>query len=349
MSIRENQGSRRSLRADEFPLPTILGLTDSPTQPTHTPVDQQKSDSQKEKSLNYPGGKELRLFMIDHFSISDLQNICFDLGIEHESFPISSKPDFVRELLLFCIRKGPLLDSLLMELQMARRHSFEEKILPLMERSRNEYIKTIRPTATVRLRNIDFSCLEKNSRQIAVKGVVYYLAVQAGISPQDLEILQDRDGSLELKLQMNQSVARKFIEFAQEVTDISVEVVETDVAVENEQTIEHSFFTHHYLRRAEMAFPSFHLEEIIPVQTENINSRSLRPITTTKETSDTVSSTPLENTDWLFSDTSISNSDVDPRITEINVDTLSSKSTRIDRFSSVDNENVKQDFRRRDM
>jgi len=50
----------------------------------------------------------LRHFLIELFSLSELKNICFDLGVDYEMFPHQTKGDLSRELLAYFERKGNL-------------------------------------------------------------------------------------------------------------------------------------------------------------------------------------------------------------------------------------------------
>jgi hypothetical protein len=48
----------------------------------------------------------LRQTITDYFSDGELRNMCFDLGVEYENLPGDSKPDRVRELLVYLERRG---------------------------------------------------------------------------------------------------------------------------------------------------------------------------------------------------------------------------------------------------
>jgi hypothetical protein len=50
----------------------------------------------------------LRLFLTEHFNLSELKNICFDLGVDYEMFPHQTKGDLSRELLAYFERKENL-------------------------------------------------------------------------------------------------------------------------------------------------------------------------------------------------------------------------------------------------
>ena len=56
--------------------------------------------------------KELRQIITDHFSISDLQTLCFDLGIDYEDLHSNGKTDFARKLIEHCKRNGRVKDLL---------------------------------------------------------------------------------------------------------------------------------------------------------------------------------------------------------------------------------------------
>lgn len=48
----------------------------------------------------------LRRFLVEHFNLSELKDLAFDLGVGYELFKHDTLPDFARELLLFCERQG---------------------------------------------------------------------------------------------------------------------------------------------------------------------------------------------------------------------------------------------------
>ncbi|MEM7114252.1 MAG: hypothetical protein AAF614_17590, partial [Chloroflexota bacterium] len=59
--------------------------------------------SPKQEDLTY-----LRQKIIRHFSSSELQDLCFDLGIDYESLDGVAKKDKVRELISYAIRRNQL-------------------------------------------------------------------------------------------------------------------------------------------------------------------------------------------------------------------------------------------------
>jgi bifunctional DNase/RNase len=61
----------------------------------------------------------LRQQMVARFNTSELSDLCFDLGIDHEGFPRQVKGDFVRELIAHFIRREelPLLETTLRQLR----------------------------------------------------------------------------------------------------------------------------------------------------------------------------------------------------------------------------------------
>jgi hypothetical protein len=50
----------------------------------------------------------LRQLLLDHFDISELQNLCFDLGIDFENLPGMGRADKARELIAYAERHGRL-------------------------------------------------------------------------------------------------------------------------------------------------------------------------------------------------------------------------------------------------
>lgn len=48
---------------------------------------------------------QLRKTMVDHLSVGELKDICFDMGYDHEIFVHETKTDLVRELVTFCHRR----------------------------------------------------------------------------------------------------------------------------------------------------------------------------------------------------------------------------------------------------
>jgi len=53
---------------------------------------------------------KLRDQIIFHFNWSELRNLVFDLGINHEDLPSETLSDQVRELVAYCVRHGLLSD-----------------------------------------------------------------------------------------------------------------------------------------------------------------------------------------------------------------------------------------------
>ena len=51
---------------------------------------------------------ELRLRMVEAFNESELRNLCFDMLVDYEDLPGSTKGDKARELITWCIRHGRL-------------------------------------------------------------------------------------------------------------------------------------------------------------------------------------------------------------------------------------------------
>lgn len=57
-------------------------------------------------SLSTKEQAALRAFLEERFSLTELKNLAFDMGIWYEVFTHTTLPDFSRELLAFCIRRG---------------------------------------------------------------------------------------------------------------------------------------------------------------------------------------------------------------------------------------------------
>lgn len=51
---------------------------------------------------------KLRDILVEHFNSSELHNLCFDLGIRHESIAGNTIEDKARELIEYCFRRGKL-------------------------------------------------------------------------------------------------------------------------------------------------------------------------------------------------------------------------------------------------
>ncbi|GIK54965.1 MAG: hypothetical protein BroJett015_06280 [Chloroflexota bacterium] len=69
--------------------------------------------------------------------------------------------------------------------------------------------------------------------------------MQTGVQPSDLFFLGDKDGSLEIHLQMKRDVAEKLTQYIQ--GNDSIEIVQTDLTPENIQELENSFFAQYFL------------------------------------------------------------------------------------------------------
>ena len=53
-----------------------------------------------------PSQTVIRDVLIGRFSQDELHTMTFDLGIDHEAIPGRSKPEFARELVAYCARRG---------------------------------------------------------------------------------------------------------------------------------------------------------------------------------------------------------------------------------------------------
>lgn len=66
---------------------------------------------------------QLRQKILDHFDMSAIRDLCFDIKIDFESLSGESKQDKVRELILYCTRKG-CISELIKACRQANAHAF---------------------------------------------------------------------------------------------------------------------------------------------------------------------------------------------------------------------------------
>jgi hypothetical protein len=55
-------------------------------------------------TASLPDRGKLRRAILDYFSESELEDLCFDMAIDHERFPAKGKAELVRELIAYCER-----------------------------------------------------------------------------------------------------------------------------------------------------------------------------------------------------------------------------------------------------
>jgi uncharacterized protein len=68
----------------------------------------------------------LRQLLTIHFGLSELQTLCFDLGIDYESLPGEGKADKIRELIIYLERRGRILDIIRIGKQLRVDVTFDE-------------------------------------------------------------------------------------------------------------------------------------------------------------------------------------------------------------------------------
>jgi hypothetical protein len=59
-----------------------------------------------QRSSEHPSAPSLRQMLIDHFNDSELNDLCFDLGIEYTDLPGEGRADKARELVAHVQRRG---------------------------------------------------------------------------------------------------------------------------------------------------------------------------------------------------------------------------------------------------
>jgi hypothetical protein len=69
--------------------------------------------------LSHEERAELRRLLLERFSLSELKDLSFDLGVDHETFQHDTLPDLSRELLRFCEQRG-VMSCLLNEVRKRR-------------------------------------------------------------------------------------------------------------------------------------------------------------------------------------------------------------------------------------
>ena len=57
---------------------------------------------------DFPEQAYVRQFLVDHFSLAELQDLAFDLSVDYEDLPHATKSEFCRELIAFFERRGNL-------------------------------------------------------------------------------------------------------------------------------------------------------------------------------------------------------------------------------------------------
>lgn len=99
---------------------------------------------------------KIRQFLISEFSLEELKELAFDLGIDYESLPHFSKAGFCLELIGFFERR----DNLGFLLEEVLRHRSDAEILALLEKfstSSGKKVQIILPTRTLDKKHVQNS------------------------------------------------------------------------------------------------------------------------------------------------------------------------------------------------
>ncbi len=202
-----------------------------------------------ENWLKTGGYKDLQGFIEECFNIDELIEVCAQMNIRYERFGRDpSLPVLSRELILYCERRG-MLELLMMTFMKERRKIFAEKIPSDIVQVMQVYEKGMIPEMTIKYPYLELSCLDHKSREIVIKAILCQMATEAGVQPDEVCSLGDKDGSLEIHLQMKRSVAEKLTQYIQ--SNDSIEIIQTDLTPENIQEFENLFSAQYFFEIAE--------------------------------------------------------------------------------------------------
>jgi hypothetical protein len=154
----------------------------------------------------------LRHFLTEYFSLSELKDLCFDLGVDYEMFPHQTKSDLSRELLAYFERTQNL--SCLVA-EMVKQRPEEELVTLLAELG---------------------SCTPRSKVQIVLpvdklrnrKNLLSELAQVLGVAPDEVMLIATASGSVRLLVSLPADAAERLIALnpdhlgdAYEITSIS--------------------------------------------------------------------------------------------------------------------------------
>jgi hypothetical protein len=154
----------------------------------------------------------LRLFLTERFNLSELKDLCFDLGLDYEEFPHQTKRDLGREMLAYFERKGSL--SCLVA-EVVKRRPEEEAVALLAEME---------------------SCTPRSKVQIVLpvdklknrKNLMSELAKVLGVAPDEVSLIATAAGSIRLLVGLPPEAAERLVALnpdrlgdAYEITSIS--------------------------------------------------------------------------------------------------------------------------------
>ncbi len=155
---------------------------------------------------------DLRLFLTERFNLSELKNLCFDLGVDYEMFPHQTKGELCRELLAYFERKGNL-SCLVAEVVKLRP---DEELVALLAE-----LNSCSPRAKVQI--VLPGDKLRNRKQLMSE-----LAKVLGVAPDEVMLIATAAGSIRLLVSLPAEAAERLVALnpdhlgdAYEITSIS--------------------------------------------------------------------------------------------------------------------------------
>lgn len=172
------------------------------------------------KTISTNNRASLRSFLESRFSLAELKNLAFDLGICYESLDHSTIPDLARTLILHCERIS-ILGCL---------------ILAILERRYDAtFAKSFTPIPLCEIRSRVIVILPQDVIQSGATNIQNALAILAGVKPEDIEIIAARRGSLQLLISLPKFGAEQLIKSISACRFLAVQPI-LDIAQFNKLT-----------------------------------------------------------------------------------------------------------------
>lgn len=134
---------------------------------------------------------DIRTKLTEFFGIEEIRTLCFDLNIDHEQLPSQSKEALVRELVIYCQRRGRL-DALIEECRKAR---------PQLEWPSAENVSKTELTLLI---DRDFEGFTPDDEE----NFIFALSRIAKVKPSQIRILRVMRGSVIITLEMPEDGAQ---------------------------------------------------------------------------------------------------------------------------------------------